>query len=112
MAVRLATVCEASCSRIFCRVRFFDFFGKHAEPIIATCQELPALTADESDLAAKVRRIKDLEHQADDITHEGIDALRSLNGQTEWILRETLRQRKRVAMAQDAQGGGGHEKGC
>lgn len=54
---------------------FFDFFENHAELIFETCHELLRLTSEEKELPGAVQRVKDLEHQADDLTHQCIDAL-------------------------------------
>ncbi|MFH0792746.1 MAG: DUF47 family protein [bacterium] len=54
---------------------FFDYFERHAALAITTCQELLALTSGQRDPAEAARRIKDLEHEADEITHRCIEAL-------------------------------------
>jgi predicted phosphate transport protein (TIGR00153 family) len=54
---------------------FFDFFERHSKLSIAACQELDAIAANPAQLASRTSRIKEIEHEADDITHECIDAL-------------------------------------
>jgi predicted phosphate transport protein (TIGR00153 family) len=54
---------------------FFDFFEQHSKLSIETCRELHAITKHPNELMERVNRIKELEHQADDVTHKCIDAL-------------------------------------
>lgn len=54
---------------------FFDYFEKHARLMIEACEAFRALAAGQVDHATQVARIKDIEHQADDLTHECVDAL-------------------------------------
>lgn len=54
---------------------FFDFFDKHAAVIVEASQTLLSLADEESDIIAKINKIKELEHQADAITHQCIEAL-------------------------------------
>lgn len=54
---------------------FFDFFEQHTKLSIDACRELDAIAADPSSLSTRANRIKDLEHLADNITHQCIDAL-------------------------------------
>ena len=54
---------------------FFDFFEQHAKLGIEACRELNAIAANPSELVDRVSRIKDIEHQADNVTHQCIDAL-------------------------------------
>jgi predicted phosphate transport protein (TIGR00153 family) len=54
---------------------FFDFFEQHSKLSIATCKELQAIAENPKELIERVNRIKEMEHQADDITHRCIDAL-------------------------------------
>ncbi len=56
---------------------FFHFFEQHASLGIEACKELDALASNPSELAARANRIKEIEHQADDVTHKCIDALHS-----------------------------------
>jgi predicted phosphate transport protein (TIGR00153 family) len=57
-------------------VGFFDFFEQHAALGIEVCRELLALATDGADLPAHAERIKQLENQADTITHQCVAALR------------------------------------
>ncbi len=54
---------------------FFDFFEKHAVLSIEACKELDELASQPSELIRRAARIKEIEHQADDVTHKCIDAL-------------------------------------
>jgi len=54
---------------------FFDIFDQHISIVVAGTRELLALVTDGSDQKARVVRIKELEHQADDITHQCVDEL-------------------------------------
>ncbi len=54
---------------------FFDYFSNHAQLIHATSQELLRLTCEEVELQTAIQRVKALEHEADAITHECIEAL-------------------------------------
>lgn len=54
---------------------FYDYFEQHAALTIKTCQELLALASGQSDPASAAHRIKDLEHEADEITHRCVEAL-------------------------------------
>jgi predicted phosphate transport protein (TIGR00153 family) len=54
---------------------FFDFFEEHSRLSIEACKELSAIASNPAELAARASRIKDIEHEADDITHKCIDAL-------------------------------------
>jgi uncharacterized protein len=51
-------------------VGFFDFFEQHAALDIEVCRELQALSTEGGDLAARAKRINELEGQADQITHQ------------------------------------------
>jgi len=51
---------------------FFDYFERHARLTIEACEAFRALTEGQADQAA---RIKEIEHRADDLTHECVDAL-------------------------------------
>jgi uncharacterized protein len=55
--------------------RFFDFFEDHSLRIMQTCRELLDLTTGKGEVAERVERIKDLEHEADRITSQCIEAL-------------------------------------
>lgn len=54
---------------------FFDFFEKHTKLSLEACRELDAVAGTPADLLVRSQRIKELEHAADDITHECIEAL-------------------------------------
>lgn len=58
-------------------VNFFEFFEKHAEILVKASHEfLDVVVQDQFHLVQKEDRIKVLEHQADDIVHHCIEALR------------------------------------
>lgn len=54
---------------------FFEFFEQHSRVSKEVCAELDALAANLGELESRKKRIKELEHQADDIAHRCIDAL-------------------------------------
>jgi uncharacterized protein len=54
---------------------FFDFFEDHAKLANQTCHELLDMTSGKGELEEHVRRIKDLEHAADKVTSQCIEAL-------------------------------------
>jgi uncharacterized protein len=54
---------------------FFDFFEQHTKLSIETCKELNLIAQHPEQLTVRVNKIKELEHQADDVTHTCIDAL-------------------------------------
>jgi predicted phosphate transport protein (TIGR00153 family) len=54
---------------------FFDFFETHSKLTIQTCRELLAITSGKSEIGETVDRIRDLEHDADKITNQCIEAL-------------------------------------
>ena len=54
---------------------FFDFFDKHAALIVAGAKEFQSLVGTGANMAAKAKRIKEIEHEADVITHQCIEAL-------------------------------------
>ena len=56
-------------------VGYFDFFERHADLSVKACRELDAMLADNSDMAARAARIKELEREADLITRACMDAL-------------------------------------
>jgi uncharacterized protein Yka (UPF0111/DUF47 family) len=49
---------------------FFDLFDRLAAVVRKGAEELVVLVQDHQDMPAQIRRIKDLEHQGDTITHE------------------------------------------
>lgn len=54
---------------------FFDFFEQLCVKIAEGAKELYRLTSEANDMEARIKRIKDIEHEADDITHHCVDAL-------------------------------------
>lgn len=54
---------------------FFDYFEQHSALNIKACQALLELTSDGVDLNTQAAKIKELEKQADAITHKCIEAL-------------------------------------
>lgn len=56
---------------------FFDYFEQTAKLAIDVCNELLALTIHDGDVAARANRIKEIEKEADKITHKCTDALHS-----------------------------------
>ncbi|HEU5057084.1 MAG TPA: DUF47 family protein [Kofleriaceae bacterium] len=55
--------------------RFFEFFQRHAELSVAAARELVAMLSQAGNISVRARKIHDLEHQADAITHECVAAL-------------------------------------
>jgi len=54
---------------------FFDYFEQLGNLIVQTCESFAELCAKGNDLPARTGRIKELEHQADQITYTCINAL-------------------------------------
>jgi predicted phosphate transport protein (TIGR00153 family) len=54
---------------------FYDFFEAHSKLSTEACRELNAIATNPSELVSRANRIKEIEHQADDVTHKCIDAL-------------------------------------
>jgi predicted phosphate transport protein (TIGR00153 family) len=54
---------------------FFDLFERGAENVLAGARELAALTADLSDAEGRSARIKEIEHQGDELTHSVMETL-------------------------------------
>ncbi len=54
---------------------FFDFFESHARVTSEGARELLALATDGAAVEPRARRIKEIEHEADVITHQCVDAL-------------------------------------
>jgi uncharacterized protein len=54
---------------------FFDFFEQHAALTVQGTLELISLVSDGSKIEAKARRIADIEHETDVITHRCVEAL-------------------------------------
>ena len=55
--------------------KFYDFFERHAKLIVSGASEFKDLVADPVHLEAKAKRIKEIEHETDVITHQCVDAL-------------------------------------
>ena len=55
--------------------RFFEFFQRHAELSVAAARELVAMMSQGGNISVRARRIHDLEHQADAVTHDCVAAL-------------------------------------
>jgi len=54
---------------------FFDLFERHAEKTVEAARLLQAMLAKPGDLADQARRIKELEHEGDVITHRAVEIL-------------------------------------
>lgn len=54
---------------------FFDFFEQHSRLSKEACAELDALAHHPDQLEGRVARIDEIEHEADRVTHQCIDAL-------------------------------------
>jgi len=54
---------------------FFDYFDKHAALTVAGAKALQSLVSSGANLGPKAKRIKEIEHEADVITHQCIEAL-------------------------------------
>jgi predicted phosphate transport protein (TIGR00153 family) len=54
---------------------FFDYFDKHAALAVATAEEFVSMVATGANLTLKAKRISELEHEADVITHQCVEAL-------------------------------------
>jgi predicted phosphate transport protein (TIGR00153 family) len=55
--------------------KFFELFSQNAETALAAARVLSELLESTTDLERKVRRLKDLEHAADEVTHAIFNAL-------------------------------------
>ena len=55
--------------------RFFNFFSQSADLILTSAQEFRLMLSDLSKAEEKAHRIKELEHQCDNITHQTVEAL-------------------------------------
>ena len=61
--------------RIFGReLGFFEFFERHADLTVSAAKELLALAESGENIAGRARRIKEIEHEADVITHQCVEA--------------------------------------
>jgi len=54
---------------------FFDFFEQHATLSVEGCKEFLSLASTGANVAAKAKRIKEIEHETDVITHRCVEAL-------------------------------------
>jgi uncharacterized protein len=54
---------------------FFDFFEKHAATTVAGAEEFLSLASTGANITAKAKRIKEIEHECDTITHHCVEAL-------------------------------------
>jgi predicted phosphate transport protein (TIGR00153 family) len=54
---------------------FFDFFERHAAKTVEGVKEFVALASGEMDVVAGAKRIKQIEHETDVITHHCVEAL-------------------------------------
>jgi uncharacterized protein Yka (UPF0111/DUF47 family) len=54
---------------------FFDLFERHAEKTVEAARLLQAMLGRPGDLADQARRIKELEHEGDVITHRAVEIL-------------------------------------
>jgi hypothetical protein len=56
-------------------VGFFDLFDRHAALTVAGTKEFASLVSTGANIVAKAKRIKELEHEADVVTHQCVEAL-------------------------------------
>ena len=56
---------------------FFDFFEEHSGLSVQACRVLNEIACEPGDLDSRVARIKEIEHKADKITHQCLDAVHS-----------------------------------
>ena len=54
---------------------FFDLFERHAARMVAAAKEFALLAEHGDKFEARARRIKEIEHEADSITHQCVEAL-------------------------------------
>jgi predicted phosphate transport protein (TIGR00153 family) len=54
---------------------FFDFFERHAAKTVEGVKEFLALASGETDVVTAAKRIKEIEHETDVITHHCVEAL-------------------------------------
>src|SRR5205814_314763 len=54
---------------------FFDFFERHAAMTVEGAREFLSLASTGANVAAKAKRIKEIEHECDTITHHTVEAL-------------------------------------
>jgi predicted phosphate transport protein (TIGR00153 family) len=55
--------------------RFFEYFERHAELTVSAAREFLALAENGDNIAGRARRIKEIEHETDVITHRCVEAL-------------------------------------
>jgi uncharacterized protein len=53
--------------------RFFDFFDRHATLTVAAAKEFLALAESGENIAGRARRIKEIEHECDVVTHQCVE---------------------------------------
>ena len=54
---------------------FFDFFEQHAALTVEGCKEFLSLASTGANVLAKAKRIKEIEHETDVVTHRCVEAL-------------------------------------
>ena len=54
---------------------FFDFFERHAHKTVEGAKEFYAMASNERDVVEAAKRIKEIEHETDVITHHCVEAL-------------------------------------
>ena len=54
---------------------FFDFFEQHADVLVRGTAKFATLFEPGADIAAITRQVRELEHEADSITHKCVEAL-------------------------------------
>jgi len=54
---------------------FFDLFERHMAKTVEGCKALESLLGDPSNVEAKAHRIKEIEHETDEITHNCVERL-------------------------------------
>ncbi|HET6612487.1 MAG TPA: DUF47 domain-containing protein [Kofleriaceae bacterium] len=57
---------------------FFDYFEEHAKLTVIGTREFHSLVTDASNIEAKAKRIKEIEHETDVITHRCVEALHTV----------------------------------
>jgi hypothetical protein len=57
------------------KIGFFDFFDRHAALTVAGAREFQSLVSTGANVASKSKRIKEIEHEADVVTHQCVEAL-------------------------------------
>ena len=57
------------------QTNFFDFFERHAGITVEAAREMGKMARDNADFEAIAMRIKELEHQADEVTHACMEML-------------------------------------